>query len=1166
MRGQNSHNCTKFVALNCCNLERRMEEEAIDQYLANFDVICLSETRTGFAHLTGSALENFTAINSCIESDPEQLVAKVGVLILVRDSMVENVNLERGHSKQVVWMSLKAGNDRVIICGAVYLASESADYHTYEMFDDINRDIAQFRTRFDNVSFCLMGDFNSRTSTEVDAIVDDTWFEEMMGLQEAFGDDTGEGSIHIPRRQNKDSGMNGNGRRLLKLCIENDLIICNGRTTDDHNGEITCYNRNGGTSTVDYALVSKRLFPQVDSFRVDDFNPLLSDAHCPVMLTMSLDQQWDDDDDDEEEDSPPQRRKFKWNEEIRKVYAEEYEGPNLDEFRKELRLLEESPTQEGVDSICSKLRGTLISNAERAGALLPPRHNQGGKRKAFRPRNSWFDGECNKARKEFHNVRRRAVRLPDIERRMQVRAAAQVYREVIRRKKVDAERQLRKKMHSLYSGNTKEYWRLLKGAGQQKRKNVKSRDADAFREHFKRLSGAGADDQPEPNIDCTNDSALNREFTVEELRAIFLPNGKACGLDEIHNEFLRNCPNDLMELVADLFNVILRTGLIPDDWCTAIIMPLFKKGSRSNPDHYRGISLLSCLSKLFTNALNIRLSKFAEEEAAIGEEQAGFRKGYCTSDHIFSLHVLIEIYKFSSKKLFCAFIDYKKAFDMVDRTALWGKVLELGIDGKILRVIFRLYQRAKAVVRTGGKLSDPFPCNIGVRQGESLSPLLFAFFLNDLNNHLATCYNGLSGLTDEFLQVAQSDEEIEMFMNLFLFLYADDTIILAESAEELQKALNGLHVYCLRWGLEVNLDKTKVVIFGKRRVQNHPGFLFGSEEVKVVDEYIYLGITFYCTGNFAHTISRQILQASKAMNALMWRCAKMNLTPDLIIDLYSKMIIPIITYGSEVWGFSDLTEVEKFHRECLKRILGVAGHTASCCVYGETGSAPLSTIIGQKMTGFWLKIINGKQSKIVRFLYHLFRKKHYNSDFVSEWLHEMHWRMEEVGMEVVWENEGQGMSSEVILSSMKVRSAILAEEQWRRCVREQRGNDIYKTFKMKLEVEPYLSADLSRKCMRNVARFRCRSNFLPAASFERFRDEEYRPTCPMCASQRADEVHFLCRCPFFGNARERWCGSARLDEACFVSMMRDKDADAANRTARFISDIVETFDIFYEVV
>ena len=159
----------------------------------------------------------------------------------------------------------------------------------------------------------------------------------------------------------------------------------------------------------------------------------------------------------------------------------------------------------------------------------------------------------------------------------------------------------------------------------------------------------------------------------------------------------------------------------------------------------------------------------------------------------------------------------------------------------------------------------------------------------------------------------------------------------------------------------------------------------------------------------------------------------MNLTPDLIIDLYSKMIIPIITYGSEVWGFSDLTEVEKFHRECLKRILGVAGHTASCCVYGETGSAPLSTIIGQKMTGFWLKIINGKQSKIVRFLYHLFRKKHYNSDFVSEWLHEMHWRMEEVGMEVVWENEGQGMSSDVILASMKVRSAILAEEQWRRC-------------------------------------------------------------------------------------------------------------------------------------
>ena len=119
------------------------------------------------------------------------------------------------------------------------------------------------------------------------------------------------------------------------------------------------------------------------------------------------------------------------------------------------------------------------------------------------------------------------------------------------------------------------------------------------------------------------------------------------------------------------------------------------KGSRSDPDNYRGISSISCLGKLFTAVINERLTKFVETNKIIGEEQAGFRSGYSTQDHIFALNTIIDIYlnKLGGKrKLFCAFIDYQKAFDLVDRSSLWSKLLTYNINGRFMKLIFNLYQ------------------------------------------------------------------------------------------------------------------------------------------------------------------------------------------------------------------------------------------------------------------------------------------------------------------------------------------------------------------------------------------------------------------------------------------------------------------------------------------
>ena len=155
------------------------------------------------------------------------------------------------------------------------------------------------------------------------------------------------------------------------------------------------------------------------------------------------------------------------------------------------------------------------------------------------------------------------------------------------------------------------------------------------------------------------------------------------------------------------------------------ILKVIIQGDPLNPENYRPITLLSCLGKLFTAVLNDRLSNYLDENLILNENQAGFRKHYSTSDHIFALHSIFELLRLKQKKLYCAFVDFSKAFDSVWRVGLWNKLLENEINGKCFNVIYNLYQNIKSCISLNGNRSLPFESFIGLRQGENLSPALF---------------------------------------------------------------------------------------------------------------------------------------------------------------------------------------------------------------------------------------------------------------------------------------------------------------------------------------------------------------------------------------------------------------------------------------------------------
>jgi len=212
-----------------------------------------------------------------------------------------------------------------------------------------------------------------------------------------------------------------------------------------------------------------------------------------------------------------------------------------------------------------------------------------------------------------------------------------------------------------------------------------------------------------------------------------------------------------------------------------VILPIYKRGDVSDPNNYRGITLISCFAKLFTGIINERLKSWAESYDIITDAQFGFKPNCSTADAIFILNALIEKQLHNKHKLFCCYIDYRKAYDVINRGQLWYKMIRSGVDGKLMAIIRSMYNEVKLQVKHMSSLSDLFSSNVGLLQGEITSPIMFSLFVNDIEFSLQ---NGLNaGITLDQLSV-------------YLLLFADDAVIFSETKEGLQKSLDNLEIYC----------------------------------------------------------------------------------------------------------------------------------------------------------------------------------------------------------------------------------------------------------------------------------------------------------------------------------------------------------------------------------
>ncbi|XP_053380261.1 uncharacterized protein LOC128548803 [Mercenaria mercenaria] len=470
-------------------------------------------------------------------------------------------------------------------------------------------------------------------------------------------------------------------------------------------------------------------------------------------------------------------------------------------------------------------------------------------------RSERFDETCRVKKNEYLEALRLFNDVKTDENRYQLMIKKKQYKACIKDKRRKHKIVRMREIEALKSKKTRDFWKFFSKKNNKRGDNISLND---FYEYFNNLSdeiNVTTDGESEDfcrngiSVDDPVFAELDSVITMEEVRQAIksLKRGKAGGNDGMINEYFIETGDIIGSHLRDLFNIVLSSGHFPSAWMEGLIIPVFKKGDDSNVQNYRGITLVSSISKMFTSILNKRMSDWSRENNIISDSQFGFKKGLSTTDAIFCLHSVISHMLNNGKRFYSTFIDMRKCFDSVYRNALWFKMSKLGVGGKMLTIIRSMYEHVKCRIRHGKEFSDFIEIAVGLKQGEICSPLLWSMFIEDLELYLGTRPG--SGLNFDDL-------------TLILFLYADDMVLFSDTVQGLQQSLEDLHVYCDRWGLSVNIDKTKVMVFRKRGpVRENEKWTYNGSQLEVVNNFNYLGVVFDSHGKFSFNI--QMLVGNK---------------------------------------------------------------------------------------------------------------------------------------------------------------------------------------------------------------------------------------------------------------------------------------------------------------
>ena len=620
------------------------------------------------------------------------------------------------------------------------------------------------------------------------------------------------------------------------------------------------------------------------------------------------------------------------------------------------------------------------------------------------------------------------------------------------------------------------------------------------------------------------DHQLNIPISIVEIRARLsqLKPKKGAGPDNISNEMLRAASPFIVNFLLHLFQYLFINGRFPLEWTKSTVIPIHKKGNIDNCDNYRPISLTSLLSKIYTGILNSRLEDFIDTYDILPEEQAGFRNGFSTVDHIFSLYAMVMKQFHKKRKLYVAFIDYKKCFDSIDRNALLLVLERNGIKGPFLHAIKSMYDVVTASVRNNNEYSETFMCTMGVKQGCILSTSLFNIFMTELSK-------SINSESTHGIQFSPGDPVLHHL------LYADDNVLFSDTPIGLQTKLNLLFKQSTRLGLDVNLDKSKIIVFRKGgRLNKHEHWYYNNCKVEVVNSYSYLGVNFTTKMNFNNFSTSLITKAKSASYCILRSLRNLQCTNiNIFCKLFDSKVLPILTYGGELYGIVENVNLEKVHTNVLKQFLNVSSNCSNTILYNECGRYPIFINMKIKSIKYWLRLLKLPSNRICKQAYIMLEQ--IDTSGKSNWVTCIRDLLCKNGFGIVWMFKSVGNEKQFLnLFRERLRDCFIQGIETRFI--NSSHFEVYNGFKSFFTQEHYLSNFKNdRSTINTLAKFRMGVSNINAHRYKFDKDPNTR-LCPFCTTQVEDEFHIMFICPIYADIRNRYLYLENIDQHNLLNM------------------------------
>ena len=1012
--------------------------------------------------------------------------ASGGIAIFVRDNLIKLFTIIKSGNEDTVWVKIKKeftgmGRD-IFVCTCYFSPAKGAN--NSQVCARLEGDILDFQKKGHVI---IMGDLNAKTGNQSDVIPPDK-----------HDDD-----FHItcnetpPKRNSQDKTVNPRGIEILDLCKSLELYIANGRKVGDPFGKYTCFQWNGN-SVVDYLITSASIFGKVSTLKVGDFIPWLSD-HCPLLFMLEIQKSTDVPKGKLPTKEAP--KQYMWKEGDSERFTEALSTPEFDEILTE--ILNANPAN--PNSIVNPLTEALLKAAEKAGV----------KRKTHvRSISStdppWFDFTCKQIKSAIKSVAKNVRRDPkNQDLKNELGKLKKQLKKTVKRKKKVYQEEILKKMN-LNRKDGKQFWKLLEKIDHNESNEIfkVAVPDEKWVSHFKSVlqSTQSLTEGNEIPSNSAERGTLDYEISNEEiLRASYvLRKGKAAGIDCVSNEMISCLLLVKPENLEKLFNTILSNPTIITKWHISMISPIHKKGIKSNPDNYRGISLLSCLGKLFTAILNLRLMKYVEENNILSKAQLGFLPGNRTSDAHLILYNLIDLYCNNRRKhLFGCFVDFSKAFDSIPRNTLFKKLLKHNINGKFYDCLSNLYTGDQACVKIGDRITDTFKANQGVKQGCILSPLLFNIFLSDLQPKLETMKN--------------TPAEISPSKPLGCLIWADDLLLLSQTEAGLNNMLEVLNNFSKENGLSVNMDKTKVMIFNKTGRHIRRNFYLGEQKVETTREYKYLGFKITPSGEISSGLNDLKDRATKAFFKLKNKLGPLFQShPETSIKLFETLIKPILLYCSDFWGALKIPKnnpFETLHHKICKQLLGVQRQTTNNGILLELGQVPLQLFAKKNAVKNWIRIADqGKANELAI--------SSYNFSLLEnlKWPTHLKNILSQIGLMEYFVSMEKANPAKVFERMYD----IFHQEAFADITRENSKLRTYSLLKTNIGIEKYLTSDININTNDRIAltKFRISNHDLMIEKGRHRNLDKWERFCPFCPTLIENEIHFLLYCKTFRCLRE----------------------------------------------